>query len=308
MEIVDILVILFIVFLFYKYYENKDAKSVKETFYVDYTKKYKEAADKDAKEDIYDTTMKDIDLIVKQKQKKEVNPYFMEMQFHNDYRDTHNAIILMIPNQRQLFNRADLPIINVSTPTNREILPLVKNFIREINRVTKENVPETYIPRDWKNGVAEKEFKSGWDKQQEKLGLPGSLYNGPTKRESLKLIKVDHTERFETEDEIRYVIFMILQKKHVKDQILLKVSFQIDKQDINLDKNFFKKNTPSTLVKIEEAFILGYLTKNSFGKQSVKSEYYNFDGITNGRIFSQTEIMKELNKKRKQYEIEAVFS
>ncbi len=340
MNILDILVILFIVFIIFKYYsevynkktvnKDKDRKkindennndnnkdddifddifNIKENFSVDYGDAFRKAMEKESKEDIYDTSMKYIDLILKSKEKRKVNPYFMEVQFHNDYRDTANAIILLIPNQKQLFNRSNLPIINVSTPSNEEILPLVKNFIKEINRVLKNNVGDEYMVRDWKNNMAEKEYKSGWDKQQEKLGLPGSIYNSPTKKEPVKLIKVDHSERFETEDEIRYVVFLVLQKPSAKDQMLLKVSFQIDKQDINLDREFFDKdkNESETLIKVEEAFVMGFLTKHSFGKHSIKSEYYNFDGISNGRIWSQKQIVKELNNHRKQYELESVY-
>lgn len=341
MNILDILVILFIVFIIFKYYsevynkktdnknnKDKDGKNTNvnnydydddhydnnisdmiEKFSVDYGDVFSKQMKKESKEDIYDTSMKYIDLILKSKEKRKVNPYFMEVQFHNDYRDTANAIILLIPNQKQLFNRSNLPIINVSTPSNEEILPLVKNFIKELNRVIKNNVGDEYMVRDWKNNMAEKEYKSGWDKQQEKLGLPGSIYNSPTKKEPVKLIKVDHSERFETEDEIRYVVFLVLQKPTAKDQMLLKVSFQIDKQDINLDREFFDKdkNESETLIKVEEAFVMGFLTKHSFGKHSIKSEYYNFDGISNGRIWSQKQIMSELNKKRKPYELESVF-
>lgn len=333
MNILDFLVILFIVFLIWKYYKeiyNKKSDSTdtdnindtnnedneetkidnkKENFSVDYDKKMNDELKKESKENIYDTSMKYIDLILKNKEKRDVNPYLIEMQFHNDYRDTQNAIILLIPNQRQLFNRSNLPIINVSTPTNKEILPLVKNFINELNRVIHQNVGDEYTVRDWRNGMAEKEYKSGWEKQQEKLGLPGSIYKTPCGKEPVKLIKVDHSERFETEDEIRYVIFMVLQKPSAKDQMLLKVSFHIDKGDINLDREFFVKgkNDSDTLIRVEEAFVIGYLTKHSFGKHSIKNEYYDFNGITNGRMFSQKEIMKELNRKRKQYEVEAAI-
>jgi hypothetical protein len=330
MNILDILVILFIGFLIFKYYSeiynkkidpknNKDIegseknnkknkkKDIKETFSVDYTGKLKEAEKIASKEDIYNQSMKYIDQILKHKQKIKVNPYLQEMQFHNDYRDTQNAIILLVPNQKQLFNRSNLPVINVSTPTNNEILPLVKNFINEMNRVLDQNVADEYAVRDWKNAAGEKDYKSGWDKQQEKLGLPGSIFNKPCGKEAVKLIKVEHSERRETEDEIQYVVFMVLQKPSAKDQMLLKATFHIDKQDINLERDFFAKgkNQIETLIRIEEVFVIGFLTKHSFGKQSIRTEYYDYGGITNGRMFSQKQIMEELNRKRKQYEVEA---
>lgn len=283
--------------------KNKKKSSI-ENFAVDFNDKFR----KFANEKIYDNSNKYIDQIIKSQKKTKVNPYFMEIQFHNDYRDTHNAFVLLVPNQKQLFNRSNLPIINVSTPSNQEIIPLIKNFINETNKVLDRNVPDDFKVRDWRNGLADKDFKSGWEKQQEKLGLPRSIYNAPAKKEHIKLIKVDHSERFETEDEIRYVVFLVVQKLSIQDQMLVKVSFQIDKQDVNIDREFFDKckNEYDTLVKIEEAFVMGYMTKDSFGKHSIKNEYYNFDGITDGRVFSQKQIMQQLNKKRKQYELECL--
>jgi hypothetical protein len=332
MNLLDISVITFIIFIIFKFYttiykknnnndnlntntnkkrsENKDEnendneKCGTENFSVEIDESLKEK-----KENIYDSSMKYIDQILKSKQKRIVNPYLLESQFHNDYRDTLNAIIIAIPKQTQLFNRSNLPIINVSTPSNKEVAPLIKNFIKEMNRVLDDNVADELHVRDWKNNYGEKEYKSGWDKQQEKLGLPASIYNTPTKKEHINLIKVDNAERFETEDEIRYVVVLILQKPSAKDQMMLKVSFQINKQDINLDREFFEKgkNESETLIKIEEAFVMGFLTNNSFGKHSIRDKNYNFDGITDGRIFSQKEIMKQLNEHRKQYELETVF-
>lgn len=264
---------------------------------------------KHIEENIYDTSMKYIDLILKSKKQIKINPYFTETQFNNNYRDTMNAFILLVPGQKQLFNRANMPIINVSTPSIKEIAPLIKNFVREVNKILKNNVyGEFMVARDWKNFTQDQPFKSGWDKQQEKLGLPGSIYTPPSPKEPIKLIKVDHSERFETEDEIKYTLFLILQKPSVDDQMLVKVSFQIDKQNVECDRSFFKKTCDyETIVKIEEVYIMGYMTTFSFGEKSVKNEYYNFNGVTNGRIFSQNQIMKELNKKRKQYELECVL-
>jgi hypothetical protein len=330
MEILDIIIILLISFFAFKIYEMTSTNSTNEN--IEQTENMEKIDDMkksvifnppnddnredEPKENIYDSSMKYIDMIKKSKEENnenneinEINPYFMESQFHNDYRDTLDAFVLLIPNQRQLFNRSDLPIINVSTPTKNEIFPLAKNFVKEVNKVLDKNVVDNYAVRNWKSDMAEKPFKSGWEKQQEKLGLPGSIYNAPANKEPIKLIRIDHSERFETEDEIRYVAFLIIQKPSAKDQLLIKVSFQIDKQDINLDREFFEKGKKGveTLIKIEEVFVMGFLTKHSFGKHSVKSEYYDFNGITDGRIFSQKQILEELNKKRKQYESECVY-
>lgn len=300
MNILDFLLIILTVILLYKFYgiyKKNNSDNIKNI------------SDKQ-NINVNDKSLKYIDMILKSKTKIKynLNPYFTETQFHNDYRDTLNAINILIPNQKQLFNKADLPLINVNTPSTNEIKPLIKTFINEINKIIDKTNSEGIVTQDWKNNYGEKDYESGWDKQQRKLGLPGSIYTKPAKKAHIKLINVDRLEKFETENEIRYTIFIIVQKENVKDQMLVKVNFQIDKQDINLDREFFdkEKNSYETLVKIEEIFVMGFLTKQSFGKQSVKNDYYNFDNITDGKMFSSEQIIKELNNKRKQYELEYI--
>jgi hypothetical protein len=323
MRLLDIIIILAILFIGYKIYceislkkeEYEKMKDLQESQENKKTEEFKGNCIKNKREEnIYDSSMKYIDEILKSKgkNKNKINPYFMEAQFHNDYKDTLQAFLLLTPKQRQLFNRSNMPVINISTPKNDEILPLVLNFIKEVNITLDKDVSDSVI-KDWKSNTIEKTIKSGWEKQQEKLGLPGTIYNSTIAKENINLIKIDHSERFETEDEIKYTAFLVIQKPSAKDQLLIKVSFHINKTDINSDRDLCKKdknideNNSETIVNIEEIFIMGFLTQHSFGKQSVKSEYYDFGGITDGRIFSQKQIMGELKKKRKQYEAECVF-
>jgi len=309
MNILDILMIISICILGYKIYEmhykKKSSSDSKESFSVEFDDDFEDELKKNLTEDIYDTSMSYMNLINKTKTIE--NPYLSEVQFHTDYRDTLNAFNLLVPNQKQLFNRSDLPIINTSTPSNKEIKNLVKNFISETNKTLDRNVGDALLTRNWKDNYGEKDFESGWDKQMKKLGLPSSIYTKPAKKSHIKLIKIENKERLETEDEIRYVIVMIVQKHNVDDQMIVKVNFQIDKQDVNIERTFFENPNKDTIVKIEDVFVMGFMTKNSFGKQSIKNEYYDFGGITDGRMFSQKEIMKELNKKRKEYNNECML-
>jgi hypothetical protein len=247
------------------------------------------------------------DIIKPTKSHIKVNPFFVEIQFHNDYRDTMNAFYMLLPTQKQLFNRSDSPITNITNPKGMEIETLIKNFIDEVNSIVKTKIADELSPNGWNNNYGEKEIKSGWDKQQEKLGIPGSIYTKPASKASIKLINIDQAEKYETEDEIRYVIFVVIQKKNVCDQMLVRISFQINKRDYNIDRDFFEKdNTYETSVRIEDIYVMGYMTKNSIGNKSIKEKYYNFDGITDGRTVTDKQIIKELNRKRKQYIMESV--
>ena len=256
--------------------------------------------------DEYEDPTKYVDMILKSKNKPKVNSYFSEMQFNSDYRDTMNAFELLIPNQRQIFNKGDLPITNVEQPSKTEIKDLITGFIKEVNKTIKNHVGNEISLNGWNSNLPEKKFESGWDKQQKSLGLPPSIYTDPAPKSAIKLIKLDHAEKFETDDEIKFVVILIIQKKNVKDQMVCRVSFIVSKTDWNLDREFFdkKKNTYDTVVKLENAEIIGYMTNNDFGKKSSQEKFYNFDGISDGRMFSQKDITKELNKKKRLYDEE----
>jgi hypothetical protein len=331
MNILDLTITFIIVLIIYKFITQQN-NNQGEPFVDEHRFSENRFSDVDITScDDYDKDpSKYIDIILKSKNKEVINPHFLEMQYHQDYRDTMNAFNLIVPNQRQIFNRGDLPILTMEKPTNTEIKTLVTSFIKEVNKTLKYSVGDSYGLTNWDDNLPEKKYKSGWDKQQEALGLPCSVYTDPAPKAPIKLIKMDHAEKYETEDELKYLIFMIIQKKNVDDQLVVKVSFVVDKRDWNLDREFFnkKKNTYETSVKIEDVAIVGFTTKNKFGKVSSREDFYNFkqsansndlDIATNtimygnsaddnickyGKMYSQKNIIKELNKKKRIYEKE----
>lgn len=296
MQIIDLIIILAIGALIYRYFLMKT----------------NEESETQQEKEIWDNFEDEKSLHIKKKKthkdKNLENPYVLDTQFHNDYRDTINAFQILLPQQKQLFNRGNVPLTKVTVPETEEIKPFVKNFIKEVNKTLDKHVKNEYIAKDWKNNYSEKKYDDGWAKQQEKIGIPGSIHSKPAEKTHIELVKVKHAEKRETEDEIQYIIYLIVKKTNVDDQMSLKVSFQCNKQDYDIERDFFDKgkNTYETLVKIEDIYVEGYLTKSSLGNHSVKAQYHNFDGITDGRMFSQQDILKELNKKRKQYEIECI--
>jgi hypothetical protein len=249
-----------------------------------------------------------LDIILKAKysgknKKIKVNDHFIEHQWHTDYRDTQNAFEMVVPNRKQLFNLGALPVEQVSEIPQKDAKYLVHKFIKEINKTIKNKVSNELSSTSWMDNMPQQKIESGWDKQQKALGLPTSIYKEPAKKAPIKLIKIDHAEKYETEKEIRYTLFLIIQKKHVKDQLVIKVNFVVDKNDVNMDRDFFAKDKGSfrTNVMIEEISVIGFLTKNEFGKRTRQDDFYKFDNITDGRMFSQEQIIKELNRKKAEY-------
>jgi hypothetical protein len=260
----------------------------------------------------------------------------MEAQFHNDYRDTITAFNDIAPSQKELFNESNLPVTHSIAP-HEEVYDLIREFIRQLNRDVKYNVTDYHNSNTgWDEPIPDKKGKSGWEKQQNELGLPSSLYPDPAKRAKLKLIKIDNVEKQSTEFETKYACTIIMQKVNVGDQVIVKVTFVRDNINIDDEREFFRdlddagsigtnygrnydknrgtgrctgrstgrgrnrlhKNPTSNIV-IEQIFIVGFLTDEGVNEGSKKEDFYHFKGLETNDIIDNKKIMRELIKKYK---------
>jgi len=240
------------------------------------------------------------------KQKVAVKPYFFENQFNNDYRDVITALDNVVESGKPLFNRSNLPV--EYTPIKKtEVKNLLKAFISTLNYNIKNKVQDyTNVGNGWLNVIPNETVESGWDRQMKELGLPEDLYNKPASRSKVKVIKIDKVEKMSTSNQVRINIYLILQKENVSDQMVLKVSFVMDKDDINNDRDFFKKDETLDLnVHIEQTFIVGYLSDQSYGSKRPYTDFYTFENIEKDNILNQEEIFKQLRKKYEQQQIES---
>jgi hypothetical protein len=117
-----------------------------------------------------------------------------------------------------------------------EVKPLIVNFLNQVNQNIKNDVSSSISLDGWFDSLPQKKIKSGWDKQQEALGLPTSVYDNPqnfTKR-PLILLKIDKYDKFETDQEIQYVLYIILGKQDTTnskiDQLVIRISFYMNKR------------------------------------------------------------------------------
>jgi len=238
---------------------------------------------------------------IKNVKNEKVHSNIIEQQFHNDYRDTINAFMIMSTSKR-IFNPADLTV-TTSKPTLSEISDIISSFINEVNNNIKTSVSDTYQTNTWFDTSPDKIMDSGWEKQQERLGLPKSIYNTPATRAPIRLIKIEHLEKEETEDDTRYVVYLIVQKENVSDQMNIRVNFVISKRDINLEKDFFDNgnNYYDANVKIEEVFVNCFLSKYDFGSKTTLSSYHDFDNLRDADgITDDKKILEVLMKKKQQ--------
>lgn len=237
------------------------------------------------------------------------NPYYQEMQFHQDYRDTLNAFNLLCE-QKKVFNKSDTPILKASNPPIEEIQELVNRFVKELNKLIRSDVGDIAGQKldTWNDNMPTTNLRKkddNWNKYMKDLGLPPSIYPEPANRAQIKLIKIDHIEKLETTSETKYSVHLIIQKKNVVDQMIVKISFVIDNNDINLDREFFKqgKNSYETSVIIEDISVEGYLITQGFGNTNYKTtrqKLNQFDGFSDGRMISEKDVIKQLNDKKRE--------
>lgn len=242
--------------------------------------------------------------------KEEVNPNFLNIQWHNDYRDVITAFNNLVPKKKQLFNLPNIPIV-YSEPEAAEVKNMVSDFVAVLNENIKKEIPSYRNPNSgWDEAIPDPKIKSGWDKVQESLGLPTSLYEEPAGKSLIKIISINLVQKYETEDEVKYSIEIVLQKVDIDDQILIKADFVQDKRPLHDENNFFKTSTIEMKVTIENIFILGFLSKygnddiNQFDNDEEKFYDYNkleYNNMTDPK-FVQKILMEKYRQRTEQME------
>ncbi len=237
-----------------------------------------------------------------------VLPYFVEMQFHNDYKDVITAFDIICESGRPVFNRSSEPV-KFTPLENKQGDQMVEVFINQLNIVMKDKIKDIVsMENGWQNIQENPSVESGWEKQMKKLGVPSNIYDKGTKKAVIRLIKVDKVDMFETDSQIKYDIYCIIQKDGSYDQMVIKVGFIMDRNDMNEDRNFFNDNNTVDLnVHVESIFVVGYMTNHSYGSQNknVRQDFYTFENIEKNGMMDDAEVIKQLKKKYLDYQIQS---
>jgi len=212
-----------------------------------------------------------------------INPNFLNIQWHNDYRDLYTALNNLVPDKQQLFNVANIPI-QYSEPDPSEVKYMIDDFLTVLNINIKTQVPtKRHCNTGWDEAIPDPNIKSGWEKLQESLGLPTSLYEKPASKGGVKLIAINLVQKYETEDEIKYSCDIVIQKENVDDQMVIKTHFVQDKRPLVDEQDFFKPKNIEMKVVIEGIDIVGFLSKygDDAKKQfdQDKEKYMDYDRL-----------------------------
>ena len=227
-----------------------------------------------------------------------LNPYFVPNQFHTEYKDVLTAFDMIVPSNKPLFNRSMLAT-NYSVVEPSEVAVMIKTFIKTLNKTNKFDITDyENVKRGWTNMMPDYVCESGWEKQMKVLGLPPDLYMTKLKRSKVRLIQIDKVDKFATDSEIQYQIYMIIQKITSEDQLVIKVNFVLP----NIDYSNYKDKIN---INIENIYVVGFLTAHSYGSTVQRSEFYSFENIEKDNILDQKVIMNQLRKKYAQRQIKS---
>lgn len=237
---------------------------------------------------------------------------FLDTQYHKDYNDTITAIVNLTP-QKELFNMGFLPVKEVE-PDPGNIKELVKLFIDRVNDEVEHRVSEYLNPNSgWNDQGKRKKIKSGFEEQMEELGLPGDLYTQPADKEKIRLVKIDKAEQHMTDDQIRFIAHIVVQKKNVKDQMVLKVLFFMEKEDlknggdhaasffdkslVNQTENGSQDSDLNSIVIIEQVFTVGFLSDTGTA-QTRMDKFYDYGDVMNQNgVIDQYKVLQIMKKK-----------
>ncbi len=236
---------------------------------------------------------------------EKLKPNLIEIQFHNDYRDTITAINNLVAEKRQRFNIANIPI-KYSEPEASEVRQMVSDFVNILNINLKTEVPDhRNVNSGWDEAVPDLNMESGWDKAQKSLGLQSSLFAKPAMRSEIRLIAINYVQKYETEDEIKYLIDLVLQKATAEDQMVIRAGFVQDKRTLSDENNFFVDKLINMQVVIEDVSITGYLSDEGIDHKQLqydsdKTLFFDYNALEQNLLTDPKYVQKQLMDKYKQ--------
>jgi len=233
-----------------------------------------------------------------------INNYFLEMQFHNDYRDVNTAFDNMVT-QKNMFNQTNLPVETTKNVNSKKIKNIINKFIELLNQTIMFTVPNYRTQNSgWDEQIPDPSVSSGWTKSQHKLGLPDSIYKEASKKSKVILVKIYDVEKNETDTEIQYNCTLIIKKINVCDEMMVKLSI-IKNKNRNICKNNLtgEKKIKVDLI-LEKIFVLGYLThqKNIENEPNGLKDIYDNYPLKSKGLTTNNDIRKIVTKKYKEME------
>lgn len=296
MSIIGFTLLLVILLLGYYYYKNSNKKT---------NEKLKEENEilentssiPDAEEQIIDIEKQTMKL-----SPERVYRSFINIKYHPDYSHVLSALNDLVPRVKTYFNVANIPM-NIEEPHLNEVIDLITSFINMLNVTVSETVSKyRQSNTGWDEQLQEPAYVSGWDKAQQVLGLPQSLYRKPAQKAIIKLIDVSNIKKYSTDDEVKYVADLVVHNPYSKLQMSFKIGFVYDLRDSKNENNFYRKPVKEAIldIKIEDMYINGYYSRdpdlvfNENMEDPGNPEYEKYDILNNFNDFDNYNVQNNM--------------
>lgn len=212
---------------------------------------------------------------------------YTEGQFHQDYIDVIDAFSQMAPNNKQLFNINNYPCKTTKDQDIEYVRGVVGEFIDAVNEIIydKVNVERANV-QTWKP-LLEQKYNDGFQKVQKELGLPEKLYNASVAYTKIKFVEFSNIFKYEIEDEVKYVVEVVISREESPDKMLFKLHF------------IYNKALPENII-TERINVEGFISRR--GTDAIYNDindYYKFDSLDDHNMLNIDDIMGELDYKYK---------
>lgn len=231
--------------------EPKENKDVKETMNTTTKRTVKKTATKKHRSNTQTRTIaenkkKSFDELMKHDiVRDEREKHFIRVTFHDDFRDVMDIIDLLCPYQRDMFIQSSETIIREVEKEGFTIM--VEELLENMNEM-KLNIAEKKDVQQLSIATANKDDRLyGYDKVQESLGRPRSIYTLRKTGGIMKLKDIISVRQLENKNETRNVITFIIVKDNTPDELVVKLTVMYN-------------NMNPTSLTIEKFSIEGYKT------------------------------------------------
>lgn len=261
---------------------------------------------------------------------KKLNKFFIQSQFNDAYRDVLTAFNLICPDQKIFFNSQALPVTTTLYDPEKnapiEVMKLLNQFTSKLNKTILKLPESAEIINDYNNylpltsQLPKYTENKGINQFYKEIGVDYNLYPDTPQNSPIEIIKITNMKREYTEYETKYIVSFVIKKilKSIDDQLKITVHFLTKNEPLEADLFEGHVDNLNSIKKviIEFIFIDGFYTNDfavdydCYGNNNPKNnvdgdvDFYSFNALGENTLTSDNDIIKNLNKKLREHEIE----
>lgn len=177
--------------------------------------------------------------------KNEREKHFIKVNFHDDFRDVMDMIDLLCPYQRNMFIQSSETI--KKEVEKEKFTIMIEELLENMNEIKKNTATKKDVPQLSVITKNRKDYLYGYDRVQESLGRPHSIYTLRKIDGVMKLKDIISVKQLENKNETQNTIIFTIVKDNTPDELVVKITIMYN-------------NINPTSLTIEKFSIEGYKT------------------------------------------------